>query len=82
MYCTRFFSYMIYTSHHNFLWSKYLSSMKYSLPPSHFLHVSPFTLLSVERFEYITRSQYGCKLFTYTLWISFCVLTFGEAGVV
>ena len=35
MYCTRFFLYMIYISHHNFLWSKYLSSMKYILshPP-------------------------------------------------
>lgn len=28
MHCTRFFLYMIYSSHHNFLWSKYLSSMK------------------------------------------------------
>jgi hypothetical protein len=41
MYCTCFFLYMIYNSHHNFLWSKYFSSMTYLLSPSHFLQVSP-----------------------------------------
>jgi len=72
MYCTRFFLYMIYIGYHNFLWPKYLSSMKYFLSPSSSLS---FTLSSVERFEYVTRSQYGCKLLTYTLWIFFYVLT-------
>lgn len=49
MYCNRFFLYMIYIIHHNFLWSKYLSSMKYFLSPSHFLQVfpSPSALLNV-----------------------------------
>jgi hypothetical protein len=72
MYCTHFFLYMIYISHHNFLWSKYFSSMKYFLSPSHFLQVSP----SPSTLFNASNTSHDHSMAVNYPWISFHVLPF------